>query len=116
MVSNKYNSKEVGKNVFTYVNSSDWIIVEGTHEGIISKEDFILANESLKNRIKTINKNTNSKNTNLFVCGNCGLKLQKSAGKDKYLYCLTGKRDAQSQCSNININKSLAEKKVFDIV
>ena len=116
MVSNKYNSKEVGKNIFTYVNSSDWIIVEGTHEGIISKEDFILANESLKNRIKTINKNTSSKNNNLFVCGNCGLKLQKSSGKDKYLYCLTGKRDTQSQCSNININKSLAEDKVLDIV
>ena len=41
-----------------YKPKSEWVIVEGTHEGIISVEDFNKIQETIKERLNTYYKNT----------------------------------------------------------
>ena len=103
MISNMRSCMEVGKNVIKNNPSSEWIVVEGTHEGIVEEELFQEANIALSARMKVRNENTNWKNSgNLFVCGCCGRKLQKSKGKEKYLYCLKAGYSSEGECGKIH--------------
>jgi hypothetical protein len=46
----------------------DWIIVDNTHEAIVSMDVFQEANDALSSRVRTINSNTCwKKSGNLFV-------------------------------------------------
>lgn len=103
MVSNVRSSTEVGKNMMKNNPSSEWIIVEDTHEGIVDEALYQEANLALSARMKARNENTNWKNSgNLFVCGCCGRKLQKSKGKDRYLYCLKASYSSEGECGKIH--------------
>ncbi len=94
---------------------SDWIIVENTHEAIVSEELFQQANAALSARLKTTNKNTNWKESgNLFVCGYCGRKLQKSSSKEVYLYCQKSKYVEDADCSCIHEDLEHIQQKVMD--
>lgn len=69
-----------------------WITVEGTHEAIISKEDFekvqqILAEQSVLKRRKG-SKKSNEK-INVLKCGHCGRSLQiaQRSKTAKSIYC-----------------------------
>lgn len=102
MVSNVRSSAYVGKNIFINNSPDEWIIVHGTHEAIISEEKFENANTALSSRVRSVNKNTNWKNSgNLFACGCCGRKLQKSNSKETYLYCAKARYSDGAECENI---------------
>lgn len=114
MVSNVRRVSGIGKNEICSNNREDWIIVENTHEAIVSEETFISANEALSGRIKTINKNTSWKNSvNLFVCGYCGRKLQKSGKRDTQMYCLKFRYMDKADCADLRIDKDVLEDKVL---
>ena len=79
----------------TPMDSSDWIRVEGTHEGIVSIEDFEKAQSTFlkykKSQPSTINK------YNAFVCGHCGRKLSYSKDRKK-LICRYGESNPNASC------------------
>ena len=102
MVSNRRETVGVSTNKTHRLPKEDWIIVDGTHEAIISKEKFDLAAESLKSRMKNVNKNTAGYKDNLFVCGHCGRRLQKSKGQIPHLYCPKAKISSDGACSEID--------------
>lgn len=78
----------------------EWVVVNGTHEAIISQEIFYAAGVSLKKRVKAINSNTaGQRKNNLFVCGYCGRKLQKSNGKITHLFCMQSRDVPDSECA-----------------
>ena len=55
---------------------------------------------SLKKRVKAINSNTaGQRKNNLFVCGYCGRKLQKSNGKITHLFCMQSRDMPNSECA-----------------
>lgn len=81
MISNKRETVGVSTGKMRTLPKDQWIVVEGTHEPLVSQERFHLAATSLGARVKTVNKNTSGDRiNNLFVCGYCGRKLQKSNG------------------------------------
>lgn len=95
----------------------DWIVVEGTHEPIISQELFDAANLALTGRVKTVNKNTTWKASgNLFVCGYCGRKLQKSNGKATHLYCIKARYMKESNCAKIHEDLERIQKTVLKVI
>lgn len=115
MVSNMRRSACVGKNIMLNNKKNDWIIVEDTHEAIVSEELFHQANAALSARLKTTNKNTNWKESgNLFVCGYCGRKLQKSSSKEVYLYCQKSKYVEDTDCSCIHEDLECIQRKVVE--
>lgn len=114
MVSNVCRTAGIGKSEICSNDRKDWIIVENTHEAIISESTFNAANESLSSRIKTINKNTSWKNSkNLFVCGHCGRKLQKSGKIETNLYCLKDRYTDDAECADLRMDKKDLENKVL---
>ena len=79
----------------TPMDSGDWIRVEGTHEGIVSIEDFRKAQATFlkykKSQPSTINR------YNAFVCGHCGRKLSYSKDRKK-LICRYGESNPNASC------------------
>lgn len=103
MVSGTRESVGIRTNKIKSLPKEEWIVVEGTHEAIISQELFDQAAASLRSRLRTINDNTSGdRSGNLFVCGYCGRKLQKSNGKQIHLYCIKGRSDTASDCDHIH--------------
>lgn len=103
MVSNTRQSTGIRSNKWKTLPKSEWIIVEGTHEPIVSDEIFQAAGIALQSRVKTVNKNTaGDRKNNLFVCGYCGRKLQKSNGKVTHLYCLRARSEPESECADLH--------------
>ena len=69
------------------VDKEDWIIVENTHEAIVSKEDFnavqeMMAQYNRKPRVRKTNKKENILK-GLVVCGDCGYRMVRGDYKDR---------------------------------
>lgn len=102
MITGKRESVGINTGKMRAVPKEQWIVVEGTHEAIISQQLFDSAAAAREGRIKTVNRNTaGNRANNLFVCGHCGRKLQKSSGHVKYLFCLKAGVLADSPCKRI---------------
>lgn len=103
MVSNKRETVGVSTGKMRSLPKEDWIIVNGTHEAIISQSKYDEAAVARGGRLKTINKNTaGNRADNLFVCGHCGRKLQKSHGIITHLFCMKAGVSSESLCSSIH--------------
>jgi DNA invertase Pin-like site-specific DNA recombinase len=95
----------------------EWIIVKDTHEAIITEDKFHLAAEALKSRIKTVNANTSGNRAeNLFVCGYCGRKLQKSNGKRVHLYCIKSRSHKGTECESLHEDIEVLQKNTLTLV
>jgi hypothetical protein len=117
MVSNVRRSAFVGKGIMVNNAQEDWIIVDNTHEAIVSMDVFQEANDALSSRVRTINSNTCwKKSGNLFVCGYCGRKLQKSNGKDIYLYCMKSRYSEGEDCSHIHADIQVVQQAVLQAI
>lgn len=96
MVSLKRTLKGIyGKD--TPVEKENWIMVENTHEGIVSYEDFLRVQETFKVYQKHQPKKIDR--TNAFECAHCGRKLSYSRDRKK-LICRYGEVNPQAVCSN----------------
>ncbi|MCY7716970.1 recombinase family protein [Bacillus altitudinis] len=62
---------------------SDWIVIENTHEPIISKEDFALVQQLIKSRKRIRSQQSTHLFTGLLVCGNCGAGMHFK--RDRYV-------------------------------
>ena len=116
MISGTREMVGIRTNKMKSLPKEEWIVVEGTHEAIISQELFDQAAASLKSRIRTVNDNTSGdRSGNLFVCGYCGRKLQKSQGKQIHLYCIKGRSDVSSECDHIHEDWGLLKQTVLQV-
>lgn len=117
MVSHKRESDGLNTGKMRALPPEDWIVVPNTHEAIISQEIFDLSKASRSARIKTINKNTaGNRADNLFVCGYCGRKLQKSYGSAVHLFCLKAGVSTDSPCAGIHEPIEELQESVLKIV
>lgn len=110
------------------VKREDWIVVENTHEPIISREVFDEVQEIILNSIEKYaerSKNTKrSKSNNIFkgkvVCGDCGTKLKRSVSRtskkiDYYFFCNTHSM-FPTECDVTTINESVLKNVVFSSI
>ena len=103
MISNKRETVGISTGKMRSVSAKEWIVVEGTHDAIISQEVFDAAALARSRRVKKINKNTSGDRAkNLFVCGYCGRKLQKSVGTATHLFCTKAGVTSESSCSRLH--------------
>ena len=117
MVSGKREIVGINTGKIRTLPKEQWIVVEGTHEPIISPETFCAARSSLQKRLKTINTNTaGNRADNLFVCGYCGRKLQKANGKITHLFCLKAGSVSGSECASLHEPLALLKENTLRIV
>lgn len=117
MISNKRETVGVNTGKMRSLPKDEWIVVEDTHEAIISQEIYELASASREARIKTVNKNTaGHRADNLFVCGYCGRKLQKANAIVTHLFCLKATVAPDSPCATIREPMDELKNKVLLVV
>ena len=86
---------------------NDWIVVENTHEAIISEDTYNMANEKLQSRKRPFKTGEESIFAGLVKCPDCGKALNlgrnKSKKKEKILTCNTYRRYGKNLCSQHRI-------------
>ena len=103
MISHKREILGVRGKTSRAVPRENWIIVEGTHEAIVSQEIFESAQRSRSKRLKGIYTNTAGyKSTNIFRCGYCGRKLTISHSRNSSYICLRAHYEENSPCASIH--------------
>ncbi len=115
MISNKTTAVEFGSKKRRELPRDEWVIVEGTHEAIISQELYDKANEALAKRIRRPGKKGRLERKNLFTCPYCNHKLHFSGGSDcrKYLFCNYGAVNNDIRCSSIKVERKMIEDAVL---
>ncbi len=97
---------------YKYIPRENWIIVENTHEAIISKEDFevvqVLMSKKNYHSNKVIQPHILS---GLVYCGDCGEKLTFTR-TGKYFYTMCSKYKRYSECTR----HTFSEDKLYEII
>lgn len=97
--------------------ASEWARVEGTHEAIISAEDFSLVAGLLKSDTRSApGSHSLYLFSGLLYCGDCGRSLvRKPAAKGKYasFVCSTYKHD-KKMCQSHSISERIVSEAVFE--
>ena len=86
---------------------ADWIVVENAHCGIVSRETFKIAQESLKKFSERSNAVSHNRPLERKVrCGICGHIMVRSGGKNTYYYCGTPRVASGCACTAETIPES----------
>lgn len=106
MVGNVRVNTKIAKVSNKRVDREDWIIVENTHEAIVSKEIFREVNECVMPLVERKNVALGENRRSGFCyCPHCGRVLQKNnTTLHPYLYCAHGMYDSQCQDTKVMIN------------
>lgn len=99
------------------VEPEDWIIVKGTHEGIVTEEEFELANANMQSTHQHKRSNpANKNNYSVICCPYCGLRLRSAGKKNKYMYCPTGRVNKSSKCIEVRIGQQVVEDTIVSMI
>lgn len=102
---------------FKKISRENWIVVENTHEPLISKEKFELAQRLIS---KKINHNIRDKAPHLLnglvFCKDCGQKMtfRRNCSGKMIMLCMTYSKYGKTLCSTHTVNEAKAEKYVID--
>ena len=96
---------------------SEWIIVENTHEPIITKEQFYKVQEIFKSKTRRCKNGEVHIFANKLVCLDCGAKLYKCKNDRDYIYfCCKGSKKIYGNCTTHSIGyenlKNLVTQKI----
>lgn len=110
-----------------YVPRSEWVIVPGTHEPIVSKELFeavqaVNKKKAQEHKDSLEKAKQNPKHDNLFkgkiFCGDCGIAMGCAAGNhnSRNYYCSNYRQNGAMGCMKKNISARKLEKAVLEAV
>ncbi len=108
MVSFKCGNEKVRAKVQKRYKKEDWVIVEGCHEPLVSKEEFEKANEMIR-KVRYQSRNKTDCKDRLYYCGCCGRRLRKTFGLDEYFSCQTQLYKSKADCASIFWSKTELE-------
>lgn len=99
MVYHKRKKLKVSDRHETRMDKKNWLIIEDTHEPIVSREEF----ESAQEALRKVRKCTKKKRTqdNVFFCPHCGYRLRRTYGHDVYLSCSHQSYTENEACKKI---------------
>lgn len=122
-----YNKTSQNKeqNISRYKEISEWIISVGKHEGIISSEVWIKAQNLLEqNKSKAYRKvkSTSSLLSGILRCANCGsymrpkaMQRQNSDGEQVFYYmCEMKEKSKKTRCNVPNVNGNVLDKSIIN--
>lgn len=120
-------SDTVGHHQTMIKDKSKWIVVENTHEAIISKELFKQAQDrmqQLKNNHSALERTPYTENIwkGKIFCGECGRALHRQRATRKktsdmyFIYCITNTRYKRGGCNNTCIPEKELLSAVIDTI
>ncbi len=107
------DERYIGKNIFgkrmrdvvgsthtVKMNRADWIAVEDTHEGIVTREEFDRAQAALRTFFEHDGlKKHDWPLRGKVRCGACGYTMSYTKGKQRYFYCRTPRMNETYICA-----------------
>ena len=98
-----------------FLDKADWIVVEGTHEGLVTKADFLQAQKLLATRQYTAPSGQGHRLTGLVFCADCGGRMfAHRVGGHVYLTCYAYSRQpGRHLCTSHAIREDALEAQVF---
>ncbi len=114
MVYHKRKKKRVSDRRDKRTQKDEWLVVEDTHEPIVSNEEFELAQKSIANKLYLGRKKPSREM--VYVCPHCGFKLRKTYGKDTYYSCSQAKVTGNEECKKVYWSKTDMENMVVELL
>lgn len=114
MVRNKMRKEKFGSKKMVLTDPDDWIRVENTHEPIVSKELFELANSVIKKkRLYKGEKKEPVVKSSLFICPYCSRALAKN---HKSYTCRFATSSGIDECKSVHPDKEKLERAVVELI
>ena len=109
----KSHVTRIGSNQVKQIPVSERVVIENTHEAIISSEDFEKAREVVKvTKTKSSSKGRNSILTGYLECGCCGGKLAKGKASNHNFLCVNARYRTDGGCRTVRVE----EKRIQEIL
>lgn len=100
-----------------YVKRNEFIIIENTHEPIISEETFNNVHKTKKYGSVREHQETNYLFKDFIYCKNCGKKLIFKKEREKvYIYCRNHSENSKLCCNTCKINYEHVESRIFKFI
>lgn len=114
-IGGKWKVASVGSSKHLKTKEEDWIVVEGTHEPIISKEMFEAVQKKLElySRKKRKNHNNSYPLKGLVKCGGCGQSLNYISACNSHFKCPRKFNSATDHCITENLYETELNEMVF---
>lgn len=98
---NKLFNQERGYKMRQQVDENKWIVVENTHNPIISREEFTAAAEKMATKARTKFRGRGKKSlfARLAFCGNCGKGMNYKNDREGYV-CATYQKRGRKICAS----------------
>lgn len=117
MITGTRESDGIRSNKMRTLPRDQWTVVENAHEAIVTEETFLASRRAMQARIRTVNQNTaGRRKENLYVCGYCGRRLQKSGGRVAYLVCPKARDVPGAPCAEIHEDRALLQENTLSVV
>lgn len=117
MITGTRESDGIRSNRMRKLPRDQWTVIDGAHDAIVPEATFQAARQAMQSRIRTVNQNTaRSRKDNLYVCGFCGRKLQKSGSKELSLVCPKARNVSGTPCAAIHENLAKLQENTLSVV
>ncbi|MDR2023848.1 MAG: recombinase family protein [Hungatella sp.] len=108
---------QVGYSKTLKVPKSDWVIIEQCHEPIVTEEEFLAAQQMMREYVE---KEFQSCQIHLFTnkirCGHCGYALTRRKTPDPCYFCETKKKVVGFSCMNGHIKESAISEVILSTI
>lgn len=94
---------KLGSDRVKMIPEEERIVLENTHEAIITREMYFQARTIIKSNKKSAKKGSSSVLNSFLVCGCCGNKLFKGKVQNKSFLCSTARYNPDSACKQIRV-------------
>lgn len=112
MVNFKCENQTIRAKVQKRNSPDEWVVVENSHEPIVSHEEYEAANAHIR-KVKPHNTIRHDQTDRVYYCGHCGRRLRKTFGLDEYYSCATSLYREKTECSKIRWSKTDLERIVL---
>lgn len=112
MVNFKCENQTIRAKVQKRNSPDEWVVVENSHEPIVSHEEYEAANACIR-KVKPHSAIRHDRTDRVYYCGHCGRRLRKTFGLDEYYSCATTLYRKKTECSEIRWSKTDLEQIVL---
>lgn len=112
MVNFKCENQTIRARVQKRKTADEWVVVENSHEPIVSHEEYEAANARIR-KVKAHQAVQHDRTDRIYYCGHCGRRLRKTFGIDEYYSCATPLYRKNTECSAIRWSRTDLEQVVL---
>lgn len=116
MAQNKYTKISYKVNKFRTNSKENWIVVENTHDAIVSSVDFLAVQKLILSKLNKDNGTNRTEHllTGLLFCGDCGERLTFTKTQKGESYCICSMYKRFKKCTRHSYNEKKLEQAIFE--